>query len=72
MRGINMGTRAVVAKVNNDVTMTGTYVGYDGDPAYALAEIIAIINRDGIEVALDTLITAHSGFLLLTEFVTIL
>lgn len=57
-----MGTRAVVAKVNDDNTMTGTYVGYDGDPAYALAEIIAIINRDGIEEALDTIITAHTGW----------
>lgn len=57
-----MGTRALVARANDDETMTGTYIGYDGDPAYALSDIIAIINRDGIEEALDTIITEHTGW----------
>ena len=57
-----MGTRALVARANDDGTMTGTYVGYDGDPAYARSEIIAIINRDGIEESLDTIILSHSGW----------
>lgn len=57
-----MGTRSIVATRTGETSWKGRYIHWDGYPEGVGAAIVALINRDGREQVVKTLITDHYGW----------
>lgn len=64
-----MGTRSIIAKQMGD-TWQGRYAHWDGYPAHMAGSLFHIVNRDGVQVAINNLIEENFYWSSINEFMT--